>query len=407
MNAQIVQQYDSPHQFEPLFPQERLMAPLLEKASDLIRESASLGASAAPAAAHQLRGLLRSMNSYYTNRIEGEHTRPADIERALRKDFSGEADVARRQRLAVSHIQTEMECERRIQELQAAGENVVPWLYSTPALEWMHLQLFGNLTPQDLTLMDGSLLQPGQLRTRGVAVGIHEAPTAEAVPAFLNRWAEVYAGSRRGEASVVALAAAHHRLAWVHPFLDGNGRVARLQTHLALHAQGLTNGLWSPLRGFARTEDKYKALLRAADEHRRSDLDGRGNLTEAGLIDWINYTLDTCTDQVRFMRKLLDVGAMYDRILAALIFEESQRTGVRKEAALALHYLFSTNSELGRAAFKQMTGLGERVATTLISALLKNGYLASDSPYGALRFAIPRSALRFYFPELWPEAEAD
>lgn len=406
MNAQIIQQYDSPHQFEPLFPQERLLAPLLEKASDLIRESASLGASAAPAAAHQLRGLLRSMNSYYTNRIEGEHTRPADIERALRKDFSQEADVARRQRLAVSHIQTEIECERRIQDLQVAGENVVPWLYSTPSLEWMHLQLFGSLTPQDLTLIDGSLLQPGQLRTRGVAVGIHEAPTAESVPVFLNRWAEVYAGSRRGEASVVALAAAHHRLAWVHPFLDGNGRVTRLQTHLALRAQGLTNGLWSPLRGFARTEEKYRALLKAADEHRRGDLDGRGNLTEAGLIDWINYTLDTCIDQVRFMRKLLDVGAMRDRILAALIFEESQKTGVRKEAALALHYLFSTNSEMGRAAFKQMTGLGERVATTLISALLKNGYLASDSPYGELRFAIPHNALRFYFPELWPEAEA-
>lgn len=95
MNSQIIQQYDSPHQFEPLFPQERLMAPLLEKASDLIRESSSLGASAAPAAASQLRGLLRSMNSYYTNRIEGEHTRPADIERALSKDFSAETAAAR------------------------------------------------------------------------------------------------------------------------------------------------------------------------------------------------------------------------------------------------------------------------------------------------------------------------
>lgn len=205
----------------------------------------------------------------------------------------------------------------------------------------------------------------------------------------------------------MALAAAHHRLAWVHTFLDGNGRVTRLHTHLALHAQGLTNGLWSSLRGFARTEDKYRAVLQAADEHRRGDLDGRGNLTEAGLLDWINYTLDTCLDQVRFMRKLLDVGAMYDRILAALIFKESQKTGVRKEAALALQYLFSTQSEIGRAAFKQMTVLGDRVATTAISALLKNGYLASDSPYGALRFAIPRRALRFYFPELWPEAEAD
>lgn len=32
---------------------------------------------------------------------------------------------------------------------------------------------------------------------------------------------------------------------------------------------------------------------------------------------------------------------------------------------------------------------------------------ASDSPDGALRFAVPRHALRFYFPALWPEAEQD
>ena len=407
MKSKKIKQYDAPHLFEPLLPQEHRMGALLEKASDLIREAASLGASAAPGAAVQLRELLRSMNSYYTNRIEGEHTRPSDIERALLKDFSKESDVARRQRLAVSHIQTEIACERLIQAKLDSGETVVPWLYSTQALEWLHLQLFGGLTPEDLTLADGSLLTPGQVRTRGVAVGIHEAPNAEALPSFLSRWEEVYGHSRRGEASIVALAAAHHRLAWVHPFLDGNGRVARLHTHLALHAQGLTNGLWSPLRGFARSEEKYRGMLRAADEHRRGDLDGRGNLTEAGLIDWISYTLETCIDQVRFMRKLLDVGSMRERIQAALIFEESKKTGVRKEAALALHYLFSTNSELGRAAFKQMTGLGERVATDLISSLLKNGYLATDSAYGALRFAIPRSALRFYFPDLWPEAEAD
>jgi Fic family protein len=407
MKSKKIKQYDAPHLFEPLLPQEHRMGALLEKASDLIREAASLGASAAPGAAVQLRELLRSMNSYYTNRIEGEHTRPSDIERALLKEFSKESDVARRQRLAVSHIQTEIACERLIQAKLDSGETVIPWLYSTQALEWLHLQLFGGLTPEDLTLADGSLLTPGQIRTRGVAVGIHEAPNAAALPAFLRRWEEVYGHSRRGEASIVALAAAHHRLAWVHPFLDGNGRVARLHTHLALHAQGLTNGLWSPLRGFARSEDKYRGMLKAADEHRRGDLGGRGNLTEAGLIDWISYTLETCIDQVRFMRKLLDVGSMRERIQAALIFEESKKTGVRKEAALALHYLFSTHSELGRAAFKQMTGLGERVATDLISSLLKNGYLATDSAYGALRFAIPRSALRFYFPDLWPEAEAD
>jgi Fic family protein len=128
-------------------------------------------------------------------------------------------------------------------------------------------------------------------------VGRHDAPAAHAVPAFLQRWSDVYGRARRGEAAVVAAAASHHRLAWVHPFLDGNGRVARLHTHLLFHAMGLSHGLWSPLRGFARSEARYKALLQAADEHRRGDLDGRGNLTQAGLVEWIAYVLQVCTDR--------------------------------------------------------------------------------------------------------------
>ena len=194
----------------------------------------------------------------------------------------------------------------------------------------------------------------------------------------------------------------------MHPFLDGNGRVARLHTHVLLHSWGLTNGLWSPLRGFARTESRYKSLLQAADEHRRGDLDGRGNLTQAGLVEWIRYTLEVCIDQVEFMGQLLNVQGMRDRIQAALTFEAAVvKSGVRTEALMPLHYLFATQGELGRADFKTMTGLGDRLATSLVSALLQRGFVATDSPYGSLRFAIPRHALRFYFPVLWPEAEQD
>jgi Fic family protein len=252
------------------------------------------------------------------------------------------------------------------------------------------------------------VMQPGQMRRQGVAVGRHEAPAWEELPSFITRWSEVYGRARRGEASIVALAAAHHRLTWLHPFADGNGRVARLHTHLLLHTAGLTGGLWSPLRGFARSEARYKALLQAADEHRRGDLDGRGSLTQAGLLDWIHYTLDVCIDQVNFMTQQLDVAGMLPRIRAALAFESTVlRTGVREEALMPLHYLFATRSELGRADFKTLTGLGERVATSAISALLERGFLATDSPYGSLRFAVPMHALRFYFPALWPEAEQD
>ena len=149
-------------------------------------------------------------------------------------------------------------------------------------------------------------------------------------------------------------------------------------------------------------------MLQAADEHRRDDLDGRGNLTQAGLVEWIGYTLDVCIDQVDFMTAQLNVQGMRGRIEAALSFEVSAlKSGVRAEALMPLHYLFATQAEMGRADFKSMTGLGERVATETLSALLRRGFLASDTPYGKVRFAVPHHALRFYFPALWPEAEQD
>jgi len=409
MKSQKIACYDAPQHFEPLMPGALKLEPLLELAGDLVRESASLGAAAAPAARSELRALLRSMNSYYTNRIEGEHTRPSDIERALLQDYSGDADLARRQRLAVAHIATEQQCEERLDGMLAENRDAVPrWLYSAECVQWLHERLFSGLGDDDLRLADSSLMVPGRFRERQVAVGQHEAPLHTALDAFVSRWAQFYGSVRRGEASIVAAMASHHRLAWVHPFADGNGRVCRLHTHLVLHAAGLTHGLWSPLRGFARSQARYKQLLQAADEHRQGDLDGRGNLTEAGFVAWIGYALETCLDQARFMRQMLDVADIQSRIDAALTFEQSARqSGVRREALRPLHYLFVTQAELARADFKAMTGLGDRLATGLVSALISRGFLRSDTPYGKLRFAVPQHALRFYFPNLWPEAEAE
>jgi Fic family protein len=408
MKPRNIAQYDAPHQFEPLLPADADAAPVFEKAHELMRAAAAVDAAVPLPVQEQLRPLLRAMNSYYTNRIEGEHTRPGDIERALQRDFSANEALARRQRLALAHIRTEQACEAELAARAAAGEDVRRRLYSADALRWLHRQLFEALPAADRRLADGSAVRPGELRRRQVAVGRHEAPAARALPLFIERFGEVYGSVRRGEAEIVAAAAAHHRLTWMHPFLDGNGRVARLHTHLLLTAAGVTRGMWSPLRGFARSEARYKALLQAADEHRRGDLDGRGNLTQAGLLEWIAYTLDTCIDQARFMAGLVDVRGMRERIAAALAFEEKTlRSGLREQALTPLHYLFATGVELGRAEFKALTGLGERVATELISALLREGFLASDTPYGKLRFAVPQRALRFYFPALWPEAEQD
>ena len=146
----------------------------------------------------------------------------------------------------------------------------------------------------------------------------------------MNRTGRNFCGGiRRGEASLVAMAASHHRIGWIHPFIDGNGRVMRLHSHLLLNALGCTSGIWSPLRGFARSADRYCALLAAADEHPRGDLDGRGHLSEQALIDWISYVLEICIDQVTFMKSMLNLASMAQRIAACLVFEqETLKSGV-------------------------------------------------------------------------------
>ena len=381
-------------------PSETAQQPLLAQAHDLARAALRLAGTPVPA---ELRRLLRGMNSYYSNRIEGQHTRPFEIEQALRKDFSANRELAAKQRLAVAHIEAETAIEGRY-----VGAEGSLRLYSADAVGDLHRELFGRLPADDLFTPEGEVIVPGQLRQREVRVGQHVAPAFAAVPTLLQRWSEVYGGTRRGEAALLAQAAAHHRLGWVHPFIDGNGRVMRLHTHAMLAALGYTGGLWSPLRGFARSTERYFALLAAADEPRRGDLDGRGNLSQQALVDWIGYVLSVSQDQVAFMSGLLRLGDIERRIAACLVYEEQTlRSGVRLAALRPLHYLFVTDSTLERGEFKAMTGLGERTAGTVLRALLDRRLLVSDSPQGALRFGLPLQALRFYFPALWPEAEAD
>jgi len=392
--------YDAPHQFEPLLPAPAKQEALLAKAHDLARSATQL---AGLPVAGELRGLLRGMNSYYTNRIEGQHTRPLEIEQALARNFSDNKALAARQRLAIAHIDAEAAIEQRY-----SGESGGRQLYAAAAVRDIHRELFSRLPPEDLVTSESEPVVAGELRQREVQVGHHVAPAHASVPALLERWGQFYGDIRRGEAALLALAAAHQRLGWVHPFIDGNGRVMRLHTHAVLTALGYTNGLWSPLRGFARSVDQYYARLADADSPRRGDLDGRGNLSEQSLVAWIDYVLDICLDQVKFMGGLLDISAMERRIAACLTFEEeSQRSGIRREALRPLHYLFLTGGELERGEFKTMTGLGDRTAVSALSALIRRGLLKSDTPQGKVRFALPLHALRFYFPSLWPEAEAD
>jgi Fic family protein len=265
-----------------------------------------------------------------------------------------------------------------------------------------HRELYCRLSPEDRTTEDREIVEPGTVRAKNVEIYKHIPPDAASLPRFLERLDAVFDRKRAWDSHLIAAACLHHRAAWVHPFLDGNGRAVRLQSHCALWE--LSGGLWSPSRGLARATQDYYSHLHNADAPRMGALDGRGNLSTKALLEWIDFFLNICADQVNFMREMLDLDGMKRRIEALVTFRSKTREGaMRSEAALPLFHVFAAGP-VTRGEFAQMTGLGERTARTLMSYLLQVGLLQSDSRVGPVRWGLPLDSLQFLFPELYPEA---
>jgi Fic family protein len=394
-------------QFQPLYPEERVLAPLLEQAAELVAESHRLGGQAGSAIAQALRPRLQAMNSYYTNKIEGQQTKPADIERAVHRDFDADADLAKKQRLAIVHMEVEEELEKAV-----IGQPIRD-LFSSKMPSEIHRLLYGKLPKGDRITEDGKPIVPGEYRRDDVTVGRHLAPSWKDIEGLVEGWAARYRALAGTEALVVGTACSHHRLAWIHPFIDGNGRVARLHSHLVFHAMGLCMGLWSPMRGLARTHEQYYARLSNADLPRRNDLDGRGQLSQEELVAFAGYFLDVCLDQVRFMRERLSFETLKERLRGLLLHLQqtpwqigSEKSVVKIEALEALHYVAMVGP-IERSRFVAMTGLGERTGRRVLASLLDFGVLSAESPRGPIAFALPLASLGYLFPNLWPEVDTE
>ncbi|HEX4381753.1 MAG TPA: Fic family protein [Myxococcales bacterium] len=233
-------------------------------------------------------------------------------------------------------------------------------------------------------------------------MGLHDPPRHEELPSFLRRFQEAYRPEKMTPlVRVIAAGASHHRLAWIHPFLDGNGRVMRLFTHAWLtRCQLGGHGIWMVSRGLARNAARCREVLRAADEPRRGDYDGRGALTDQGLATFCVFFLETALDQIRFMAKLLKLEDLHKRIAgyAAL------RTVAGELPAESGHLLVQAllQGEVPRGDAARILGLGERTARTVVSRLVAQGLLQAKSHRAPLRLAFPSKAAQYYFPDLYP-----
>jgi Fic family protein len=376
-----------------------------EAIADLVAElsaaSATLGRSLHPRTAANLAELVRVMNTYYSNLIEGHDTRPRDIERALAGDFDGDEGRRNLQLEAAAHVRVQSDVDRM------AAEGTLPEPASADFIRWLHREFYRD-APEAMLRIRGAerdfTLTPGEWRSQpehDVAVGRHVPPASDRVDAFMQYFASRYEFSRMGKgARLIAMASAHHRFNCIHPFPDGNGRVSRLMSHaMAWNADVAAHGLWSISRGLARglvSRNEYKQMMDSADTPRRSDLDGRGNLSERALVDFVTWFLRVAIDQVVFMSSLFDLDALAGRFRALV----AQRD-LKAEAGWLLEEAL-LRGEVERGEAERITRLPERSARRVLNDLTQQGLLASTTPKGPVSLRFPVHSLDLLFPRLYP-----
>lgn len=389
---------EAPSAMEPLVLSEgsRHRARLNDIAVELAAASAGFKRSLPPGIVAALADLVRAMNCYYSNLIEGHHTHPVDIERAMKNDYSADREKRNLQLEAKAHVAVQQWVDHGA--IKGAA-------FAVDSLRQLHRRFSEVLPDELLTVSDPDTgrqitVVAGEFRKDDAQVGRHLAISPGAVPRCMARFEEVYGRLGKSE-TILAAAAAHHRLLWIHPFADGNGRVARLMSHASLLETLDTGSIWSIARGLARNAADYKQHLMNCDSKRRGDLDGRGHLSEIALADFTEFFLQTCLDQVRFMEQLVQPDRLRNRILVWA--EEEVRAGLLPPKSGQILEAVLYRGALPRSDVPGLVGASERSARRVVSALLGRGVLASDSTRAPLTLTFRATLAARWLPGLFPE----
>ena len=397
---------ESPTRIEPC-ELESLPGALSNAIVELSQRAAVLGSRIHPRTGRGLADLVSIMNCYYSNLIEGHHTRPRDIERALADDL----DVGGRRDLQIE-ARAHIRVQREVDDLFLSGRLGEP--ASPDFVRKLHRDFYADAPPAMLVVSGSGdqrfQMLPGEFRNRpeqDAAVGRHQPPSSDEVETFMEYFARRFQLSVMGPAQkLVAMAAAHHRFNYIHPFPDGNGRVSRLMSHaMALNAGIGAHGLWSISRGLARglrDRSEYKSMMDAADSPRMSDTDGRGNLSAKALLEFVTWFVEVALDQVKFMGNLFE----FDRLRERLQQYVSGAQGLGVEARALIDEVF-LRGQLPRGEAARITKRPERTARDILGKLVKAGLLESETPKGDVFLHLSSDSAQFLFPMLFPENAYD
>lgn len=358
----------------------------------LLQKSAALGSSHNKITRRRLADVMRRVSCYYMLLNIGLHAGPGDIESADRKEFSDDPDRAALHKWCYSFIQSLKMIDVRL--LSEPDLNVSTKSY----LQWMHSLFYRKIPPEYLRV---PLQEAGKTITINPEKMPSGAGNGQDEAAFRNF--EMYysfpdlAGERLTEAAL----ASHARLFSLFPVRTEAEIMACFYSHSFFRLAGLDSfGLWSLPRAIFHNRDKYTGLMKLALKS------GENAGSPARLKDFVTFMGDISEREMAYMERITSQESFIENIRGYVNLRS--RNMIRDEKPIreeAKYVLTETmlRGQITRGEAKQICGLGERTARSLLSSMLDEGLLVSENHKSPVQFAIPSKVIGYYLPGLYPE----
>ncbi len=199
----------------------------------------------------------------------------------------------------------------------------------------------------------------------------YEAPPADRLDKEMNLFFRWWDNSRRDVDGLLRAAVSHLRFVAVHPFEDGNGRIARTLTDMALaQDEALATRYYSPSSQIMVDRESYYSVLERTNK-------GDGDLTE-----WILWFLDCMSRAIQSSNDLLANVMQKSRFWQRHVqveFSERQRKVVNRllDAGPGGFEGGMTNRK-----YASMTHVSRATAQRELAALVEKDVLRSNSGGG-------------------------
>jgi len=190
---------------------------------------------------------------------------------------------------------------------------------------------------------------------------VYTAPDAVEIPELMHKFVE--ATSEPGSPAIVRAAMAHLNLVMIHPFRDGNGRMARCMQTLVLARDGVVSPPFASIEEYlGRNTDTYYRVL--------AEVGGGGWHPERDARPWVRFALTAQYIQAQtLVRRTEEAEARWEALS-----QEAARHGLPERSIPAL-FNAAMGFRITNPHYREAAGVNEHAAGRDLKTLVGAGLL--------------------------------